>query len=129
MKKILSIFMVAVLSLNLLYQPCEAMMTLQSTTNYQQQQQQLLDNHNQDKTNCTRKLLNLAKTALKAFLFMAYTVVVFYFGSVGGFISGCRIGWDDAVTAITKKNPHVNKEDYPFKAIFFLGPGAADGLE
>ena len=73
MKKILSIFMVAVLGLNLLYQPCEAMSTPQRSSNYQQYQRPV--SHNQGKVGCIGKMCNFVKTAIKTFFAVAVAVV------------------------------------------------------
>lgn len=83
--------MVTVLSLNLLYQPCEAGGNQQADSNYQQQLHSS-DSHSQGKISCTKKLLNLVKTALKVSLVMAFGLFMFCVGAIGGVLNGLKNG-------------------------------------
>ena len=73
MKKILSIFMVAVLSLNLLYQPCEANNNSAQGGVYQQNQRS--NGNSQGKVGCIGKMCNFVKTAIKTVFAVAAVVV------------------------------------------------------
>ena len=107
MRKIISIFMVAVLSLNLLYQPCEAGGNQRTGSNYQQQMHGS-DSHSQGKISCTRKLLNLVKTALKVSIVIAFGVFMYCVGAVGGVLNGFKAGkesvLDNDVKTIAKEH-------------------------
>ena len=74
MKKILSIFMVAVLSLNLLYQPCEAKNNSAQEGSVCQQNQRSNGN-SQGKVGCIGKMCNFVKTAIKTVFAVAAVVV------------------------------------------------------
>ena len=73
MRKILSIFMVAVLSLNLLCQPCEAMNNPQVGSVCQQNQRS--NGNSQGKVGCIGKMSNFVKTAIKTVFAVAAVVV------------------------------------------------------
>ena len=73
MRKILSIFMVAVLSLNLLCQPCEAMNNPQVGSVCQQNQRS--NGNSQGKVGCIGKMCNFVKTAIKTVFAVAVAVV------------------------------------------------------
>ncbi len=85
MKNILSIFMIAVLSLSLLYQPCEAMSTPQRSSNYQQYQRPV--SHNQGKVGCIGKMFNFVKTAVKIVFVLSACLAGFV-----GFCAGVVVG-------------------------------------
>lgn len=85
MKKILSIFMVAVLSLNLLHQPCEAMNMPQRSGHYQQYQQ--MANYRQGKVGCVKRIFNFVKTAVKVVFVISACLAGFV-----GFCAGVAVG-------------------------------------